>query len=52
MVPASSYSLALISNVQKIASIAVLGGKKCKRGNALGDNMAIYRKYDVVFLGK
>jgi hypothetical protein len=51
MVLASPYGLALGSKVKK-SSFNCDFRKNCKRGNAKGDNMAIYVKCDVVFLEK
>jgi hypothetical protein len=48
----SPYDSALGSKVKRIPVSIAASGKNRKRDNAHGDNMAVYGKCDVVFLGK
>jgi hypothetical protein len=52
MVLASPYGPALGSKVQKNPASIATSGKNRKSDNAHSDNMAVYEKCDVVFLGK
>jgi hypothetical protein len=52
MVLPSPYGPAIGSKVQKNPASNAALGKNHKRGNAHGNNLAVYGKCDVVFLGK
>jgi hypothetical protein len=52
MVPVSPYGPALGSEVEKNPDLISTSGKKHKLGRPHGDKMAVYGKYEVVFLEK
>jgi hypothetical protein len=52
IVPTSPYGPALGSKVQKNPASIADSGKNRKCDKAHGDNIAVYGKCDIVFLGK